>query len=103
LLADVSIRERTSNARSLDDALRAISSTGADVEAHWEIDRVLDVADRATGTTVLHELYRTMALAPGSIDLPALWARLGVHASAAGVTFDDHAPLAAVRRGIAGR
>jgi hypothetical protein len=103
LVADVTIRERTGNSRSLDDALRAISATGADVEEHWEIDRVLDVGDRATGTTVLRDLYRAMGLAAGSVDLAGLWSRLGVRASAAGVTFDEHAPLAAVRRGIAGR
>jgi hypothetical protein len=103
LLADVTIRERTGNARSLDDVLRAIVATGVNVEARWEIERVLDVGDAATGTTVLHDLYKSMGLAPGSADLPGLWSRLGVRVSGTVVVFDDHAPLAAVRRGIAGR
>jgi predicted metalloprotease with PDZ domain len=99
-MADVTIRERTKNARSLDDALRGIVATGADVEAHWTIDRFVEVGDQATGTTALHDLFREMALAPGSVDLPALWARLGVHAERDRVVFDDHAPQAAIRRSI---
>ena len=103
LMADVTLREKTSGARSFDDVVRALVATGDDVETTWEIERVLDVGDRATGTTVLRDLYRRMALAPGTVDLPALWARLGVVVSAGRVTFDDRAPLAAVRHGIAGR
>jgi hypothetical protein len=100
LMADVSIRERTSGARSLDDALRAIVATGADVESLWEIQQVLEVGDRATGTTVLGDLYRSLALAPGSADLPALWARLGIRKDGPRVTFDEGAPLAPLRRAM---
>jgi hypothetical protein len=96
----VTIRERTGNSRSLDDALRGVVSTGANVEAHWSVDELLDVGDRSTGTRVLHDLYRDMALAPGTVDLPALWTRLGVRAEHGRVQFDDRAPLAAVRRAI---
>jgi hypothetical protein len=103
LLADVRLREQTHDARSFGDVIRAVVATGDDVEAHWEIDRFLDVGDAATGTRVLHDLYREMALAPGTVDLPALWGRLGVTARGSRVTFDDAAPLAAVRRGIEGR
>jgi hypothetical protein len=41
-----------------------------------------------------------MGLAPGSVDLPQLWRRLGVRTASGRVTFDDSAPLAAVRRSI---
>jgi hypothetical protein len=99
-VADVAIREQTRNARSFDDALRAIVASGADVEAHWTVDRFLAEGDRATGTKVLEGLYRDMALAPGTVDLPRLWERLGVRAGSGKVTFDDGAPLAAVRRAI---
>jgi hypothetical protein len=102
LMADVTIRERTKNERSLDDALRGIVATGADVEAHWTIDRFLEVGDEATGTVVLHDLFRDMALAPGAVDLPSLWTRLGVRAEHNRVVFDDRAPLAAIRRAITG-
>ncbi len=103
LAADVAIRERTGNARSFDDALRAVVATGADVETYWSIDRFLEVGDRGTGTGVLEELYRSMALAPGTVDLPVMWRRLGVRVEAGRVTFDDNAPLAAVRRALTAR
>jgi hypothetical protein len=105
-VADVRIRERTGGHRSFDDVLRSIVATGADVESHWEIERFIDAGDRATGTTVLSELYRAMALAPGSVDLGDFWSRLGVHVSSGQrgeTTFDDAAPLAAVRRAITAR
>jgi hypothetical protein len=101
LVADVRIREQTNNTRSLDDALRGIVATGADVEAHWTIEQFLDAGDRATGTSVLRDLYQTMALAPGSVDLPALWKRLGVRVVERGrASFDDSAPLASIRQSI---
>jgi predicted metalloprotease with PDZ domain len=103
LVADVNIRERTGNARSFDDVLRAVVATGADVEAYWTIEEMIDRGDRATGTTVLRDLYRTMGLTPSTVDLPALWRRLGVRVAGDTIAFDDTAPLAAVRRGIAQR
>jgi hypothetical protein len=100
LAADVAIRERTGNARSFDDALRAVVATGAGVETYWSIQRFLEVGDRGTGTGVLEELYRSMALAPGTVDLAVMWQRLGVIVEAGHVRFDEHAPLAAIRRAI---
>jgi hypothetical protein len=103
LVADVTLRERTGGTRSLDDALRAIVATGDDVEAHWDIERIMEVGDRGTGTTVLHDLYRQLALAPGAVDLPSLWSRLGIRADPhdpAGVLFDDTAPRTAIRRAM---
>jgi hypothetical protein len=101
LVADVQIREQTKNSRSLDDALRGIVATGENVEAHWTIEQFLEVGDRATGTSVLKDLYRTMALAPGNVDLPALWQKLGVRIVERGrAGFDDTAPLAAIRRSM---
>jgi hypothetical protein len=41
-----------------------------------------------------------MALAPGSVDLAALWKRLGVRVDGGRVVFDDGAPLAALRLAI---
>jgi hypothetical protein len=100
LAADVAVREHTNNARSFDDVVRAAAKIGGDVETHWEIDRWLDEGDRATGTRVLHDLYRDMGLAPGTVDLAALWSRLGVRVHGKTVSFDEGAPLAAVRRAI---
>jgi hypothetical protein len=103
LLADLEIRERTQNRRSLDDALRAVLEQGGNIAARWDIARVLDVGDAATGLTVLHDLYQSMALRRQDVDLPPLWRRLGVKAAGKTVVFDDAAPLAGVRRAITER
>ena len=103
LVADLRIRERTQNARSFDDVLRGVVATGADVETHWSVEELLDAGDRATNTHVLAELYREMGLAPGAVDLEALWARLGVRVRGGAVSFDERAPLAFVRRAITSR
>jgi hypothetical protein len=103
LLADLGIREGTRNTRSLADAIRAVATTGANVEVTWPIERMLTEGDRATGTRVLHDLYDRLARAPGSENLSALWDRLGVRSGGEGVHFDDGAPLAAFRKAITAR
>jgi hypothetical protein len=100
LEADLEIRRATGGAQSLQSALRAVLAAGGDARARWAIDRFLDVADAALGRPVLRPLYERMALTRGEVDLPALWARLGVVAGHGGVTFDDRAPEAALRRSI---
>jgi predicted metalloprotease with PDZ domain len=100
LQADVTIREGTSNRRSLRDALREIVRQGGNIGVTWPIERILDVGDSATGLHVLRETYDRMALAPGRVDLDALFAKLGVRSVEGHVTFDDSAPLAAVRRSM---
>ncbi|HMK71773.1 MAG TPA: hypothetical protein VK454_00460 [Myxococcaceae bacterium] len=102
LLADVTLRERTANARSVDDVLRALVAAGGNVNVRWTVEDVLRVADAAAGTPVISELFRTMAEAPGAPDLPALWKRLGIALDGDRVVYDDRAPLAAVRRAMAG-
>jgi len=102
LLADVEIRYRTSGRRSLDDAVRAVAATGANVETEWPLEHVLDVGDRATGTRVLHELYAKYATVPAAPDLAELWTRLGIRQvkGSGGIRFDDDAPWAGIRRAI---
>ncbi len=108
LLADVRIRERTGNRRSLDDALRGILARGGNVSVRWGIDRVLDAGDEATGTTVLSELHAEMGRSPVEVDLAELWSRLGVRSRGTSgssaltgqLVFDDGAPLAHIRRSI---
>ncbi len=100
LLADVEIRERTRNTRSLDTVLRAIGATGATNQNYWDISKVLEVGDRATGTHVLRDLYARLALSPGSADLGALFQKLGVRAAGKAVVFDDSAPDAKIRKAI---
>jgi predicted metalloprotease with PDZ domain len=99
-LADLQIRERTGNRRSLDDALRGINAGGGSIAVRWPLRRALDAGDRATGTHVLRDLYGKMGEAPMKVDLDELWRRLGVVANGRDVRFDDRAPLAFVRRSI---
>lgn len=98
LLADVEIRERTGNQKGLKDALRAIASQGGTIEADWPLRRAFEAGDKATGTSVLVDLYRELGNQSKVVDLDALWARLGVRRGSAGVVFDDDAPLAAIRQ-----
>jgi hypothetical protein len=46
------------------------------------------------------ELYEKMRSAAVMVDLPALWKQLGVERRDGGVVFDEHAPLAAIRKSI---
>jgi hypothetical protein len=99
LAADVEIRTRTKGKASLEDALRAVLADGGNISVSWTIDHVLEVGDRATGTTVLRETYDKLAMHSAPVDLPLLWRRLGVTAVGEDrVTFDDNAELAWVRK-----
>ena len=100
LLADVHIREQTGNRKSLQDAIRAIVDAGGDGRVTWEISRVIEIGDRATGTTVLRDLHDQMGARPFAPDLTALWRRLGIVYAHGRVSFDDQAPLASIRRAM---
>ena len=99
-VADVRIHERTENRKGLQDALRGIVQAGGTIQHEWPIERALQTGDRATGTTVLSDLYAEMKAAPVRVDLPALWKRLGIESHGRGVLFHEDAPLAAARRAI---
>jgi hypothetical protein len=100
LLADVEIRERTHNRKGLEDALRGINTGGGNISEDWEIDRALAMGDKATGTTVLRDLYKEMRDKPAPVDLDQLWAKLGIAMKDGAVAFNDKAPEAAIRRAI---
>jgi hypothetical protein len=101
LLADVRIRERTGDRKSLQDALRGILNGGGNITQDWEIEKTLALGDKATGTDVLRSLYREMRDKPAPADLDALWKRLGVELKERAVTFDDRAPEANIRKAMA--
>jgi hypothetical protein len=103
LLADLELREKTGNRHSLDDVLLAIGKTGDTDEDYWPIERVLEMAERATRTQVLRDLYERLGKKPGTVDLNQLFTRLGVRVQGDSVVFDEHAPLAALRKSIAAR
>jgi predicted metalloprotease with PDZ domain len=97
----VAIRERTKGKSSLPDALRAIVASGGSIAERWPVEKVIEIGDRATGTTVLRETYDSLARHPTPVDLPTLWSRLGVTVRGEdSVTFDDAADLAWVRKAI---
>jgi hypothetical protein len=100
LMAGVEIRKRTGNAKGLQDALRAINRAGGTIEADWPLERAFEIGDKATDGGTLMELYAHMASKPVEVDLPRLWAQLGVRANSRGVALDDQAPWAAIRSGI---
>lgn len=100
LLADVNIRVQTGNRHSVGDAIRAIVAAGGTGDKSWPIERVLDLGDKATGTTVLKELHEEMGPKATDTNLTALWKKLGVKYNLGRVTFDDAAPWASVRRAI---
>ncbi len=100
LVADVRIRQQTHNQKGLQDALRGILAAG-NITQDWEIERALTVGDKATGTTVLIDLYHEMRDKPDPIDLPAMWKQLGISRESNGaIKFDSTAPLANVREAI---
>ena len=100
LVADARIRAQTGNRHSLDDAIRTILNNGGTGGEDWPLDRVLEVGDKATGTTVLKDLYEELGPKPGNVDLDDLWRKLGVKYNAGVVTFDDSAPWAKIRQAI---
>lgn len=100
LIADVKIREATQNRKGLQDALRAIVAAGATINTEWPVKRILSVGDKATGTTVLTDLYKTWKDRPVAIDLNELWLELGVRVGSSGIEFDSHSRLASIREVI---
>ncbi len=99
-LADVEIHRRTENRKGLQDAMRAVLKASGGLSADWPITRVFAVADEATGTKVLEELYAQMKDSPVTPDLRGLWAKLGVVENGTTVLLRDDAPMADIRRAI---
>jgi len=100
LLADVRIHERTKNRKGLEDALRGINHGGGNISEDWDIGKTLALGDKATGTTVLRDLYQAMRDKPAPVDLDQLWTRLGIQMKDGSVAFDDKAPEAGIRKSI---
>jgi hypothetical protein len=101
LVADISIRERTANRFGLQDALRSIATNSGGMAVTWPIEKVLNTGDASTGTTVLMDLYQSMATKPTAPNLPQLWARLGLEVVDGRVTLLTGTPQAAIRDAIA--
>ena len=99
-LADIELHRQTSNRKGMEDALRGILNAGGDITKEWPLEKALDVGDRATGVAVLRPLYDKMKDQPYDVDLPALWAQLGIVQEGEKVRFVNDAPLAKTRDAI---
>jgi hypothetical protein len=100
LLADVRIHEHTKNRKGLEDALRGINRGGGNINEDWNIQKTLALGDKATGTTVLHDLYQAMRNKPAPVDLDQLWTKLGIQMKDGSVAFNDNAPESNIRKAI---
>jgi hypothetical protein len=102
LVADVAIRRQTHNRKGLRDALRAIVEHGGTIDQNWDLPKALAIGDTATGTHVLTRQYADWKDKPVPVDLPALWAQLGVRLQGDDISLAPIAPLAHIRDAIAG-
>jgi len=97
-LADTRIRIETNNGKGLRDALVAINKQGGDITKSWRITDALSIGDKATGTSVLLDLYNEMKGQPVSVDLESYWQRYGVVYERGNVKFITTAPLANISK-----
>lgn len=98
LLADIEIRKRTDNRKSLREALQGVLDAGYSMQASATPMQIFEAADRATGVDVLVPQYLAMKAAPHPVDLDQLWRDLGVGFDGTDIVYDDAAPLADIRK-----
>lgn len=103
LLADIRIREQTGGEKTLRDGLRAIVAAGYDMTRKGDIRTVLAIADDATGTTVLLDLYDEMRDRPVPVEIDSLWSDLGIALRDGRIVYDDGAERAGIRRALTQR
>jgi hypothetical protein len=84
----------------LQSALRGLVRQQATIHREWPVERALDAADTAIGGTQLRELYEEWARKQVRPRLDEIWTNLGIRHEETRISFDDEAPLAAVRRAI---
>jgi hypothetical protein len=95
-VADCEIRRQTDLKFGLQHALRAINRE-RDFRRRWPLRETLEIGDRATGRTVLIDLYEAWRETPVTPDLSAMWGQLGIKPKGETVAFDDGAPEAKLR------
>jgi hypothetical protein len=66
----------------------------------WSLEDTLEAMDQAIGEPVLGELAKRHMQSGAPVDFEKLLRELGVKKTRRGLTFDEKAPLAAVRRAI---
>ena len=101
LLADIEIRQQTGGKKSLRDALAGIIKAGYSFLDDGEPLKILQVADQATNTKVLTNLYLQHRDKAVKVDLSALWQKLGIeYDQQSQIRFNQDAPWSAIRAEI---
>jgi hypothetical protein len=110
LLADIEARRRTAGKVGLEDGLRAVLRAGGNSSVVWSLEDTLGAMDQAIGEPVLGELAKRHLQGGAPVDFEKLLRELGVVLPKGGprtdgkprrgLSFDETAPLAAVRRSI---
>ncbi|MDQ3264781.1 MAG: hypothetical protein M3Y59_14115 [Myxococcota bacterium] len=96
---DVAIRRASGEARSLDSALELLGQGGFTAT----LEEFGAAVDEAAGQPLWEQLTRQRLSQPPGAGTEALLRQLGVLPAGASVTFDDQAPLAAIRRALSRR
>jgi hypothetical protein len=99
-VADLNIRRETQGQLTLASALRGLLAQELDNRTRMPLAEALKIADSATGTHVLSELYEQRKHRPVVTDLDAIWKGIGVIQSGNTVVFDDSAPQSWLRQAI---
>ncbi|MGH7269338.1 MAG: hypothetical protein ACREJ3_02825 [Polyangiaceae bacterium] len=107
LLADIRIREATRGVHSLDDVMRAALAREGDATHVARVADFIRMGDEVTGIHALADVHDSWVVRGENVSIADLFAKLGVeadeNAGPKGVSFDDHAPMADVRRAIGAR
>ncbi len=103
LQADIELRRVAGNRMGFQDALRGIVVAGDSIEQEWSMDRLMALADRATGTRVMRDLYTAQGKQPVAVDLDTMRYRLGVLANDDPPAFNHQAPETGIRLAIGRR
>ncbi|GLQ89776.1 hypothetical protein [Dyella flagellata] len=100
LLAEIAIYKNSHGKYSLQDALRAINRASGGNKAYWSVAQAVQVGDAAVKSDALASLYGQLKDRAVAIDLDGVLRQLGISEQAGAIRFDDHAPLAELRRSI---
>jgi hypothetical protein len=102
LLADIALRGGSQGAVGVENCLKSVLQTGADVRRRWSTEHMLSTCDQMAGQgDIMMSLARKFVFDHAPLDLAQLWQDLGVALGEDGaIRYDDSAPLAAVRRSI---
>ncbi|MFT5354664.1 MAG: hypothetical protein ACI9KE_001871 [Polyangiales bacterium] len=87
MVVDVELRRATQGRHTVRSLVAGIVARGGVARRRWSMQRLLRVADQVSGTQVVSQAYRRMALRPSAPNLDSFFARLGVRRSGDRVQF----------------